>query len=98
MVQTVAAVIDEGVRSGVFRRVDPRVATFAVIGIVNWVAWWYAPERGPGAEELCQSLADMAVASLLSGGEAVPAGKPSDVVASIRRDLDHLDRLLDESA
>ncbi len=38
-----SSVIDEGVRRGQFRPVDPRIAALGVIGLCNWVAWWHRP-------------------------------------------------------
>ena len=40
----------EGIRTGVFRDVDPDAATLAVFGICNWAYQWWRPgrPRGPG--------------------------------------------------
>ena len=39
------SVVEEGVRAGVVRPVDARVAALGVIGLCNWVAWWHRPGR-----------------------------------------------------
>ena len=35
--------IEEGVAAGEFRAVDPKVAVFAILGAINWIARWYQP-------------------------------------------------------
>jgi TetR/AcrR family transcriptional regulator len=36
-------VIAEGIRDGEFRAVDPKIAAFAILGAINWIARWYRP-------------------------------------------------------
>ncbi len=94
VVHAVGEVVRDGMAAGLFRRVEPQIATFAVLGIVNWVAWWYAPDRGASVAEMCAQLADMAVAGLRAPGAAQPVDSPAGVLAAIRRDLNHLEGLL----
>ncbi len=70
----VQTIIEKGVKSGEFRSVDPRIATFMALGAINWVAWWYRPELGIGVEQ----LADELVESILVG-IAVPSLEPVNV-------------------
>ncbi len=56
--------ITDGIQSGDFRPVDPRVAAFALIGMGNWTAWWYAPDGDRTAVEVAEQFAEMAVRSL----------------------------------
>jgi len=39
-------IIDQGIRKGEFRPIDPKLATFVILGAINWIARWYRPE-GP---------------------------------------------------
>ena len=36
-------IIEQGIRAGEFREVDAKVAAFAILGAINWVARWYRP-------------------------------------------------------
>ena len=45
-------IIDEGMRRGEFRRGDPKIAAFAILGAINWIARWYRPEGELQAAEL----------------------------------------------
>jgi TetR/AcrR family transcriptional regulator, cholesterol catabolism regulator len=40
------AILKEGMARGEFRKVDPKVCGFAILGMCNWIIRWYNP-RGP---------------------------------------------------
>lgn len=60
----IRAIIEEGVAAGEFRPVDPKVATFVVLGAINWVARWYRPEGALHSAELGTKFADYLVGGL----------------------------------
>jgi len=61
----VERIVEEGVRSGAFREMSPRLVVFAVLGMVNWVHKWYNP-RGPwGAEEISAAFLSLIESGLL---------------------------------
>jgi AcrR family transcriptional regulator len=62
--RAIREIIAEGIRSGEFRPVDPKVATFAVLGAINWIARWYRPEGAVDAPSLGQQFADHLVGGL----------------------------------
>lgn len=88
--------IEDGIRLGEMRPVDPRVAALGVLGMLNWIAWWHRPGGDDGA--VADQLADMAVRSLSQEDSfpATPAG-PARAIAQLRQDLDYLERVLEES-
>ena len=97
-VDIVRAVIDDGIKSGQFRPVDSRVATFGVFGICNWVAWWYQPGGRESVESIADQLADMVVAGLQrpeQRGQNVL--NPRSAVAALRENLDRLEQALNIS-
>lgn len=64
--QLFADVIDEGKREGLFRDVDPRLATKPALGALNWISIWYDPERGDFAtvQRVADEYADFIVNGL----------------------------------
>jgi AcrR family transcriptional regulator len=88
----VSSVIEEGCASGAFRRCDRNVAALAILGMINWVAWWYDPARGPEVDELSAVLSEMALAAVRAYTAERRAAGVSGVIASMRRDLDFLER------
>ncbi|MFJ9210284.1 TetR transcriptional regulator [Streptomyces sp. L-9-10] len=90
-----SGVIEEGIEGGEFRPLDPRVAAFSVLGMCNWVAWWYHP--GPDydidsmARQISQSAVDMVADVDAPRGRADSA---RSALAAARSSLDALERLL----
>ncbi len=58
--------IEEGVRSGTFRPVNPKLAAFAVLGAINWMARWYRERGGTSPEEIGRFFADLHLRALKS--------------------------------
>ncbi|MEQ3551732.1 TetR/AcrR family transcriptional regulator [Pseudonocardia nematodicida] len=96
VLKAVVTVVDEGVRTGRFRPVDPRIAALGVLGMCNWVAWWFHPGGRDDAAAVADGIADMAVGALVRADDRVPDGDgPAAALKLLRQDLDHLERLLD---
>lgn len=57
--------IDQGIRGGSFRAVHSKIATFAVLGAINWIARWYRPGGELAASELGEEFADHLVRGLM---------------------------------
>lgn len=56
--------IDLGIERGEFRPVDSKLAVFAILGAINWIARWYRPEGSVHAEELGEQFAQHLVGGL----------------------------------
>lgn len=63
-----SALIEEGAAAGVFRPVDSRLATLALLGAVNWTVKWFHPERGRSVREVGEEFAELLVRGLLAPG------------------------------
>lgn len=99
ILRTLTKVIEKGINTGVFRPLDPRIAALAILGMNNWVAWWYHPDPKTDLEQICSQLADMAVASLVSAdGRAANAAGVQGALGMVREDLDRLERLLTQES
>jgi hypothetical protein len=56
--------IVQGIEEGEFKDVDPKIAVFAILGAINWIARWYQPEGAVQAPELGAQFADYLVGGL----------------------------------
>ncbi|MFQ5551758.1 MAG: TetR/AcrR family transcriptional regulator, partial [Gemmatimonadales bacterium] len=65
--RTLRSIISDGTRSGEFRGIDPKVAVFAILGAINWIARWYKPGGSLKAKELGDQFVDLLVGGLLRG-------------------------------
>lgn len=54
----VRKIIDQGIASGEFRKVDARLAGFAILGSINWMPKWYRPDGKLPANRLADGFAD----------------------------------------
>lgn len=52
-------------RQGVMRDIDPRVATFALLGMINWIYQWYRPDGRIADTELAEGYIDLFLGGLL---------------------------------
>lgn len=59
-------IIEEGMRLGVFRRVDAKLATFAILGAVNWIPYWFDPAGEARSVEIGEEFADQLISGLLN--------------------------------
>lgn len=64
--RSVRDVIADGIARKVFRPVDPKLATFAILGAINWLARWYRAGGGASADEVGEAFADLYLAGLLA--------------------------------
>jgi AcrR family transcriptional regulator len=99
ILQALSAIIEQGIKGRMLRPVEPHVAAFALLGMCNWVAWWYQPDR-PDAqtpEAIAETIAEIAIKGLqaptVDGKEngADPTGK---ALSRIREDLQLLESAL----
>lgn len=57
--------IDLGVQRGEFRPVDAKIAVFAILGAINWIARWYNPEGPAHAPEIGTMFAEQLIGGLV---------------------------------
>ena len=93
----VVNVLDQGVVAGRFRPVDTRVAALGILGMCNWVAWWYHPGGSVDIDTVSELLAELAVAGVQRADDRKPRDDgPGAVIAMLCEDLDHLERLISD--
>jgi len=63
-------IIQSGIKSCEFRPVDSKIAVFAILGSINWIARWYRPEGSIHAPELGAEFADHLVGGLTCGARS----------------------------
>ncbi|PVZ14585.1 TetR/AcrR family transcriptional regulator [Actinomycetospora cinnamomea] len=96
-----ARVVDQGIRSGEFRPRPVRTTALALIGMCNWIAWWFHPGGSQSAEEVAEQMADMAVTLVAQPPDRAPqsprADDPAAALDLLRQDLDYLERIISSS-
>ena len=64
--QALRDIVRRGTAAGEFRSVDPKLAVFAILGAINWVARWYSPDGSVPAANLGLHFADHLLRGLLA--------------------------------
>lgn len=91
----IVELFEEGRVSGEFTEVDPHLGAFALLGMCNWIAWWFKPNQKQSADAVAEHYVDIALAAFGRNGAEKPGGH--DLPATIgrmREDLSRLERLL----
>ena len=57
-------VLEEGMASRAFKRSDPKLLTFAILGAVNWIPRWFDPKGSASSQEIADRFADYLIAGL----------------------------------
>ena len=63
--RAVRRIIRQGVDEGIFRSVDVKFTTFAIMGGINWIPHWFDPSGKADARAIGVAFADFFVAGLL---------------------------------
>ncbi len=64
----------EAIATGQIRRVDPKVATFAFLGAVNWIYKWFQPDGHISEDQLVRGMQDVFFGGLEPRSSAKPEG------------------------
>lgn len=49
-------VYEQGVNEGIFKKIDPKMAVYLLLGACNWVTMWYSPRKKIEPEQIVESL------------------------------------------
>lgn len=63
--------IEEGIEKGMFRKMDPKVAGFALLGVQNWMLTWYRADGKMRASELADQFVDVFLNGFLASEGAI---------------------------
>jgi AcrR family transcriptional regulator len=59
-------IITDGIQTGVFRNTDAKLATFAILGSVNWIPYWFNPSGEANSIEIGEEFAQHLISGLLN--------------------------------
>ncbi|MCU1659434.1 MAG: TetR family transcriptional regulator [Pseudonocardiales bacterium] len=95
ILNAIKSVIAEGVLAGEFRTCDERIGALSLLGMCNWVAWWYRADGDSDAGAVISAMASNAVAMFARPTARTPSRSGVDgALALVREDLDFLERVI----
>jgi len=59
-----ASILEEGIEKGMFRKVDIRLTTKAILGMCNWATVWYSRSGRLSSEAIAKHFTDLAISGL----------------------------------
>ena len=59
-------ILRDGMDDGTFSPGDPRLLTFAILGVINWIPRWYKPSGKASSDEIGRAFADYLVNGLMA--------------------------------
>jgi AcrR family transcriptional regulator len=59
-----ASILAEGIEKGVFRKVDIRLTTKAILGMCNWATVWYSRSGRLSSKAIAKHFTDLAISGL----------------------------------
>jgi len=62
------SIVKHGIEAGEFRPQDPRLVTFALLGVLNWTITWFRPEGDFSPEQISGLYCDLFLHGLLVRG------------------------------
>ncbi|MFE5707680.1 TetR/AcrR family transcriptional regulator [Rhodococcus koreensis] len=90
IVRELVNIIEEGVKLGQFRPIDARTAAFSLLGMCNWVAWWFRPQDASDIESVVATITQLAQDMLRGPREEAEVGSLG-LLNEIRERLDRLE-------
>jgi hypothetical protein len=61
-------IIEEGIKKEIFRPVNPKLATFAILGSLNWIPSWFDPRGEASSVEISEEFAEHLIKGLQCNG------------------------------
>jgi AcrR family transcriptional regulator len=95
VLENFSSVIARGAQIGHFRPLDPRLSAFAILGMCNWIAWWFKPSGRLSPQQVADGIADLAVHSVQREDARRPKTSAiGDALQILREDIDHLELVM----
>jgi AcrR family transcriptional regulator len=94
MLNLATEIVREVARSGRMRPLDPRIVGLGIIGMTNWLAWWFSPEGELSGEAIAEQFAQVVMNGLLVDEASQEGSGIAGALQRLRLDLAHLEQLV----
>ncbi|TSD93633.1 TetR/AcrR family transcriptional regulator [Skermania sp. ID1734] len=94
--EALSELISQAIGEGTCRPVDPELAAFSLVGVANWVAFWYPKQKSAPASpaQVAEELADIALRGVLSDRASNGESAVGSALAFLKEDVQRLEHLL----
>jgi AcrR family transcriptional regulator len=92
VLRTFQEIVEEGTSRGAFRPLNARTTALTIIGMCNWVTWWFSPETD-SVRDVATEIAELAIGAVaMDGGEEASVG---GLFKQLHLELERLEHLVD---
>jgi AcrR family transcriptional regulator len=88
--EVVQTIVTEGIDAGVFEPHDPRLLSYAIVGMINWAYQWYRPGLPFSPTQIADLFIDLLERGYLKADSRAPSGQTLQKLKSLSRELDGL--------
>lgn len=60
------SIVDEGIKKGVFKKVDVKLLVYTILGAANYTLVWYSPKGSMTPEEIAAHMSDFMLSGIMS--------------------------------
>lgn len=89
--------IDDAVAAGRFRPLDSRTVALGMLGMANWVAWWYRTSTDGNPNDVAEVLVDLVMTGVRRDDDRQVQPGPWAALALLKEDISHLESALSDS-
>jgi AcrR family transcriptional regulator len=94
LLELFTGLIEDAVQAGRFRPLPARTVALGMLGMANWVAWWYRADHDGDAEAVADVLVDLAMSGVRRDGDRQVQPGPWAALALLKEDVTHLESAL----
>jgi AcrR family transcriptional regulator len=94
VLELLTGLIDDAIQAGRFRPLPARTVALGMLGMANWVAWWYRADNDGDPEAVADVLVDLAMSGIRRGSDRQVQPGPWAALALLKEDVTHLESAL----
>lgn len=94
VLELLTGLIEDATNAGRFRPLDARTVALGMLGMANWVAWWYRAGTDGDAEVVADVLLDVVMVGVRRDDDRQVQPGPWAALALLKEDIAHLESAL----
>jgi AcrR family transcriptional regulator len=94
ILELLTGLVDDAMAAGRFRPLPPRTVALAMLGMTNWVAWWYRAGTDGDADAVADVLVELAMNGARREDDRQLRSGPWAALALLKEDITHLESAL----
>ncbi|MEV0364659.1 TetR/AcrR family transcriptional regulator [Nocardia fusca] len=94
VLELLTGLIEDAMRAGQFRPLPARTVALGMLGMANWVAWWYRGAADGDPDAVADVLVDLAMTGMRRDDDRQVQPGPWAALALLKEDIAHLESAL----